>query len=73
MSQVNECFAHITTDDGEKYQVLRHDAAGEPVDWDEEATDALVRAARPELFVIPPTPDTPEEEEDAPEDGTLDP
>lgn len=49
--KVDERFAFITDKDGNRFQVLRYaeDENGErvPVDWDEEATAALVKADTP--------------------------
>jgi hypothetical protein len=41
---VNELFAYITCGCGNKYQVLKYDEAGNPIDWDQEATQALYDA-----------------------------
>jgi hypothetical protein len=38
---IDERFAHIT-DGGVKWQVLKLDENGEPFDWDEAATAALI-------------------------------
>lgn len=38
---INELFAYITCQCGTKVQVLKYDDAGDPIDWDQEATQAL--------------------------------
>ena len=45
MDQIDPRFAYITTAEGRRWQVLRHDPdTGEPVDWDEAATHELIEA-----------------------------
>ncbi|MCZ8345147.1 MAG: hypothetical protein O9346_01910 [Leptospiraceae bacterium] len=38
---INEQFAYLTNEDGEKFQVLKYDENGIPIDWDEQATAEL--------------------------------
>jgi hypothetical protein len=44
MNEVIELFAYITCPCGFKAQVLKYDEDGNPVDWDQEATQALFDA-----------------------------
>ncbi|MCA3696249.1 hypothetical protein [Aquidulcibacter sp.] len=39
---IDQRFAHITDANGTKWQVLKYDENGEPYDWDEAATAALI-------------------------------
>ena len=43
---VDERFAYITTENGEKFQVLKYETDEEgseiPIDWDEQATAELI-------------------------------
>lgn len=43
MPNIDPRFAFIELEDGRQFQVLRQDPeTGEPVDWDEAATAALI-------------------------------
>ena len=42
---IDERFAYITLEDGRKFQVLLFDEEGNPIDWDEPATKALMEQA----------------------------
>ena len=44
MDPIDTRFAHITDAAGVPWQVLKHDENGEPYDWDEAATAALIEA-----------------------------
>lgn len=44
MNEIDERFAHITHTDGRKFQVLKYDENGNPIDWDETATAELYRS-----------------------------
>lgn len=41
MNEVVELFGYITCACGEKFQVLVYDDQGNPIYWDQEATNAL--------------------------------
>lgn len=44
MNEVIELFAYITCQCGTKVQVLKYDDAGNPIDWDQDATQAAFDA-----------------------------
>lgn len=43
---VDHRFAYLTDEQGRNFQVLQHDADGDPVDWDEAATHVAFDAAQ---------------------------
>lgn len=43
MEEIDERFSYITHSDGRKFQILKYDENGIPIDWDEEATANLYR------------------------------
>jgi hypothetical protein len=47
MPEINELYAYLTDNDGQRFQVLKLDDAGEPVAWDESATYAAFHEANP--------------------------